>query len=382
MAEEIITARLVVDTSAIGKLGSGINIGSSGSGSGSSSALGALGGKSTAKAIGTIAAGVGTAVIALSAMKKGFDAVLMASPRLQKSVSILGKSFELLLRPIGDILNLFVRPLALTVMKFAIWFYREWNKFFGKDENQDTLKSVLGINTAQGFIDFNKKLGEGITSMFEGFEDFKFVEKIKSLFSGAEGGFNVTEWFQSFFTTPDGNFSIIQFFKSFFNLALISNPFSPIKWFKEFFLTPGGKFDIIGWFKSFFGSSKDKESSNVIANSIKAGSGSSKYLSIPTASESLSNILSRVTGTSQRVTNVKDALITKSGQVVKFDPNDNIMATKGSGGMGSNININISVNALDSSSINSSVLNKISQAVSEEIRRNMSRRTTEFIGGF
>lgn len=75
---------------------------------------------------------------------------------------------------------------------------------------------------------------------------------------------------------------------------------------------------------------------------------------------------------------VKDAIITKTGQVINTDPNDNIMASKN--GFGSNISVNVQLNALDASSINSSLINKLTSEISNKLKREMQGRSSYGIG--
>ncbi len=69
-----------------------------------------------------------------------------SSPALKQQLIILGKSFSLLLRPIGDIMAKFVRPMAVWMMKFAM----RWYQLFGgggatkesADWKEDRLKQL------------------------------------------------------------------------------------------------------------------------------------------------------------------------------------------------------------------------------------------------
>jgi hypothetical protein len=76
--------------------------------------------------VGKIAKGVFAGQAALEAMKKLMGKLVEASPRLQMSLNILNKSLQLLLRPIGDVLSLFLKPFAIGMLKWGIKFYRKW----------------------------------------------------------------------------------------------------------------------------------------------------------------------------------------------------------------------------------------------------------------
>jgi len=86
------------------------------------------------------------------------------------------------------------------------------------------------------------------------------------------------------------------------------------------------------------------------------------------------------TQTTQKTTKVQDALITKTGQVIQMNPQDNVMAFKGKGPSGGTNNITVNVNALDAKSIDRSTLNQIVKAIEQSMNRGFASRSTEMIG--
>jgi hypothetical protein len=75
-----------------------------------------------------------------------------------------------------------------------------------------------------------------------------------------------------------------------------------------------------------------------------------------------------------------DVLITKTGEVHEFNPNDNIIATKNGLGIGGTFNINISINALDASSIDRSLIDKLTSQITESLKRELQGRSSYGIG--
>lgn len=85
------------------------------------------------KEIGTNAKGI------LKGVMKIANTLAKASPMFAQQLQIIDKSLKLFLRPIGDILAKFVRPMAIAMLKFAI----KWNELFGSgtgDNNSKTAK--------------------------------------------------------------------------------------------------------------------------------------------------------------------------------------------------------------------------------------------------
>ena len=125
--------------------------------------------------LGDIGAAVGGLVLGLEALfnvaKAGFNRLVDASPRLETSVQLLGKSISLLLRPIGDVLSFFVKPLAIALLRFAIPIYKLWRSFLESPAAEESLGQIEeGVGqVAQGIVtlDFDQ-VREGLQNVFEG----------------------------------------------------------------------------------------------------------------------------------------------------------------------------------------------------------------------
>ena len=120
MAEEI-RARIVFDTRGLAGAA-----GAAGGGGGLPGAAGAAG--PGGGGFGYIAKGVFLGNAILGGVKSLIGKLVAASPQLQASINILTKSLMLILRPIGDVIGLVLRPFALAMLKFAIPFYTKWVK--------------------------------------------------------------------------------------------------------------------------------------------------------------------------------------------------------------------------------------------------------------
>lgn len=57
-------------------------------------------------------------------IKKGMDFLVKASPLLQGTLRIFGQSLKLLVKPVGDMIAMVLRPFALAMLRFAIPFYQ------------------------------------------------------------------------------------------------------------------------------------------------------------------------------------------------------------------------------------------------------------------
>lgn len=117
MTEGDLQLKVVFDTSSLKSFGP--NVGGGGQLSGSVDIKNGLGGITKAITTGNIVSkGILEGI-------KGFAGKLVeSSPNLQKSLEVLNKSFKLLVRPIGDLLDMFLRPLSLAFLRFAIPFYK------------------------------------------------------------------------------------------------------------------------------------------------------------------------------------------------------------------------------------------------------------------
>jgi len=125
MAEELIKARIVFDTSAIEKASRGV-----GGGGGGGGIAGGVG--SVAKNIAQIATGVAIGNKIADTVTNLMNKLVQSSPVLQNSIAIMRKSFEFILRPIGDTIGKMLRPVALFWLRYALKFYREIAPQMGK----------------------------------------------------------------------------------------------------------------------------------------------------------------------------------------------------------------------------------------------------------
>ena len=140
MAEEL-ALKVKLDTSDLEKSMGKISAGAGASSGGGVSTGQALGAGAMA---GAVAAGM-TAVI--GTLKKGFDMMREASPMLEGTIKIFQQSLMLILKPIGDIMAMFLRPFALAFLKYAVNFYKKWHEL--KDSFNDGFQKMLeGLKTA------------------------------------------------------------------------------------------------------------------------------------------------------------------------------------------------------------------------------------------
>ena len=438
MVEPTIKAKLILDTS--GGL----------AGSASKTSGGLTGSVST----GLIAKGVGTALVTLGAIKKFLGKLVDSSPRLQASLSILNRTFTLLLRPIGDIIALFLKPFAIGMLKHVIPYYKGLMEKLKKPEAQiggavglaggavaggaagGKIGSVFGpagaaigagVGAVAGAIaggllgiDIGAKLGEWGRAIYKWFSDMDgaglltklwdvfsvfYTETLPSLVS--KGWDVITKFFTEdlpyaagyafesvllFFTDTLPNTaqtvwdSIITFFSDTLPTTLGELWDSMILFFSETLPTKLEELankvltfitvDLPKWFSDTF----DKFMKIITVDIPKwfsdmAGSVSSY----------ISGIIDKVKGffnlgreDAKKTTKVKDAIITKDGKVIQTDPKDNIIATKG--GIGGNVNVSVSINALDASSINASLIDNLVRQITQKLKRELQGKSSYGIG--
>jgi hypothetical protein len=144
-----IDVRLNVVGMSQGGMGSIPSVASGGGAGGSvpmvAGAGGGGGAVGAAGAVAQIAAGVGTALVVLEAMKMFLSKLVESSPHLQASMEIINKSLMLFLMPIGQLLDTYIRPLAIGMLQYAIGFY----KAFSTPEGQEKLKQKITGMTAE-----------------------------------------------------------------------------------------------------------------------------------------------------------------------------------------------------------------------------------------
>ena len=108
MPEDIIKGKIIFDAG--GGLTGGGNVAGGGEASQSSSVFTGILGK-----LGAIAGS--TALLA------------KASPQLSATFGIMFKALMLILRPIGDVISMFLRPMAIALIRFLIPILKKWNAF-------------------------------------------------------------------------------------------------------------------------------------------------------------------------------------------------------------------------------------------------------------
>jgi len=108
MAEDIIKGKIIFDAGG-GLTGGGSVAGGGKKGKGSSVFTGILG------KLGAIAGS--TAILA------------KASPQLSATFGMMFKALMLILRPIGDVISMFLRPMAIALIRFLIPILKKWNAF-------------------------------------------------------------------------------------------------------------------------------------------------------------------------------------------------------------------------------------------------------------
>jgi len=150
-----------------------------------------------------------------SATAKILNTMQKASPALRQQLIVLGKGFQLAIRPIGDIMAKFLRPMAIWVMKVAMKWYSIFGTSSGKGKGtgdpteavQDArlkLQSLINAGAPQEVIDTARNdlaskeqtLVESESGSGQGFKDFmdklfgdlipesllSMIESLKTLF--------------------------------------------------------------------------------------------------------------------------------------------------------------------------------------------------------
>lgn len=222
MAEAQIKAKLVLDTSGMKATAAGIGGGAKATTDTFSKGLrGALEGLDL-PILGDIGAVMAGAVLVLEtiagAIKKGFDFLQKASPLLASSMMLLRRSFEILLRPIGDAIGLFLKPFAIAMLKFAIPIYKKWREFLQQTGAKESLTQI----------------GEGAGKVAEGIINLDFSQVKEGLGEVWQGINNLMSGFLSFMGGGISDFgsSIIKFIQD--GWAFFVEVFSPIlSWIGE-----------------------------------------------------------------------------------------------------------------------------------------------------
>ncbi len=222
MVEPTIKAKLVLDSSGMKGVAAGVGGGTGGGGGRQQSAAegirGVLHGLDF-PIVGDVGALLAGGVLLLEKiaqiMKAGFDFLTKSSPILASSINILKKSFEVLLRPIGDAIGLFIKPFAIAMLRFAIPIYKKWREFLSSDKSQEGLGQInegaSQLGTGIITLDFDmvkegfKNIVGGMKNLavsffeFSGSELVNFWGKFKIFISDAWSFFKdvfekVTDW--------------------------------------------------------------------------------------------------------------------------------------------------------------------------------------------
>lgn len=174
MPEPSIKARIKIDTADLQRqlntvgLGGGGGVGGGGlgrrggaRGGGGLGAIGGIGAGAGLALAGPIGIGVAAGLAAVGITKAAVSKLTQASPRLQGSLNLLKKSFEILLRPIAEVIDLFVRPFAIQMIRFAIPAYKLWREKFLPvfEEIRDALHDLA---TLFGLADTAKNIAKDL----------------------------------------------------------------------------------------------------------------------------------------------------------------------------------------------------------------------------
>jgi len=415
MAEDIIKAKITFDTP---KLSGGL--GGFGGGSKGSSKGAALAGAVGGAVGGAVVAGL---TMVAGILKKGFDAVKKASPRLQASLSIFGKGIMLLLRPIGDILSTIIRPVALAFLRFAIPFYRNWKESFTgwfdslekKTEETSPGKKVesnigdlsgtgmgggiggtigIGLDILKGAWDilvglfkilagvvvaFTKGLVFLLDIALKPFVDF--LRPIVDIFLA--GGEAIKEFGDAFLKFAiDGDLAtftqaVIDSFKK-FTAVLLDIIFKPFidgavalwKSWVELFIK------IWNPIKDFFTNTIPRWINTLVGSFSGLIEKVSGFFGFGRKNRSSTSSPGKANG--GFINPSSSFLVGENGPEIISPTKPGFVNPNSSGRSGTNITVN--VNALDASSIDSSAISKITQAVEQAIKGGLLGRTTEAFG--
>jgi len=129
----------------------------------------------------------------LKTLNKMNDVLSKASPMLSQQLTIINKSISLFLRPIGDIMAKFLRPMAIWLIKVAI----KWNKLFGSGEgdNQSTSAKKDALEQLEKEKTSAVMRGEDTTTIDKKIEEKKADISNDKLFN-SDGLLEFQKWFQ------------------------------------------------------------------------------------------------------------------------------------------------------------------------------------------
>jgi len=362
-----------------------------------------------------------------------------SSPQLQASVLLLKKSLEFILRPIGDVIGLALRPFALLMIRFAINFYKNALPVLQglAGDIADQLAAAPGVEAATAILEDIGKPSEEILKTQKAIAEVTestatFSEKLAKLIplgvrealtaaGEAFGGLLVV-------LKSIGTF-LFEVFKpvlAILGLALIgllkviTFAFLGLEFILQLiavafeFATIAVKIlwdTIIGWtkflvgkaiegisklasrFKLFFGETLPqafedaKTKVGEIIDSIKTKISTGIQFIADKFTDFIDNLKSILPrflggGTENNVDgDIAQDFIMRGNKIQKFSPQDTVMGFKGDmPGGGKSVSITVQVMALDPSSINDTILRKITDEIQRAQQRGVMSRTMQATG--
>jgi hypothetical protein len=135
-----------------------IALGAAAASGGSSTPDSAKGGQGTG--VGTITKGILLSQAILGVLKHSGRMLQEVSGQMKASFNLMKKSIQLILKPIGDVIGMILRPFAIGMMRFALPFYKKWLKsdvakaiMTGEPtDNPATAAGVVGVKMGAGAV--------------------------------------------------------------------------------------------------------------------------------------------------------------------------------------------------------------------------------------
>jgi len=353
MADSTIKAKLILDTS--GGLGA------------KTSGTGGLAG-------GVTGAGVGSFLSSIKGMTKILGSILFVLEAFKAPLLMLGQIASVLamfLKPISDVVVWFLKPVLGILLRLLIPFLQAWNK--KKEDKIGTLAELsavsmgpLGIATGQAI----ETTAEVSTTIYDKIKEWASSGwgALKSLYETIKE--QIWPWLQDSWAEVNTLYDEIY---NTINEWLTSNWEKAKSLYEEVYSYVGDwiskGWDTVESFASMVVSKAREWISNTISSFTSSSSSGGIISSVVSAAKSVGKF---ITG--------NDVVITKDGKVVQLNSQDTITATKNGSGTGGNYSITINVNALDASSINTATINKITSAITEQLKRGTMGRTSYGIG--
>jgi hypothetical protein len=122
MPDEIIGGKIDVNINTTGGAGGVVQTGGGGGGGAGAEVTGGLAGAAVMRGMRPMLAKLGAIAASTAILAK-------ASPQLSATFGIMFKSLMLVLRPIGDVISMLLRPLAIGLIRFLIPMLKKWNQF-------------------------------------------------------------------------------------------------------------------------------------------------------------------------------------------------------------------------------------------------------------